>query len=141
MLDSATIEPIERSKPPASMTNVSPIETTQRIAALVSSALMFPDVKKRSWVSVKTTKSATKQDEHREEALARRPPAQAAQWPGRTARGQRPSRSLTRRPPSRAGDRRLVGLVPVEGAAAIRPRYMTSDAVAEQLQLGRSPTS
>jgi hypothetical protein len=56
---SASIAPSERSKPPAIITNVSPIETTQRMAALVSSASMFPLVKKRSCVSEKKMNRAT----------------------------------------------------------------------------------
>ncbi|CAB4750959.1 unannotated protein [freshwater metagenome] len=55
----ASIEPIERSNPPASMTNVSPSEATHRIDELVIIALMFSGVRNRSWVSVKNTSITT----------------------------------------------------------------------------------
>src|SRR6516225_6978702 len=43
----ASSEPKERSKPPVSITNVSPIATIQRTAALVISASRLAEVKKR----------------------------------------------------------------------------------------------
>ena len=49
--ESASIEPSERSKPPVSITNVSPRETIQRIATPVSITRMFATVRKRgSWI-------------------------------------------------------------------------------------------
>ena len=60
MLESASIDPTERSNPPASMTNVRPIATTHRIAALVSSASMFAEVKNRSCVMENVAKSPMK---------------------------------------------------------------------------------
>ena len=108
MLESASIEPIERSKPPASITKVRPMETTQRIAALVSSASMFPEVKKRSCVTEKATNRTTSRTRDGEEALPGCQPGEpperepSRREPGRTpVRGSAaPSRSLMRRRPS-----------------------------------------
>jgi hypothetical protein len=54
MLVNASVEPTERSNPPASITKVRPIEVTQRIDDEFSSAERLSIVKKRSWVMAKT---------------------------------------------------------------------------------------
>ena len=50
---SASSDPSERSKPPVSITKVSPIATIQSTAALVISASRFAEVKKRDCDSEK----------------------------------------------------------------------------------------